>query len=146
MTDNSNAEFILRKRCLELALALCANCDEEGNCLWTNTPCKTTLMNRKYMIADGALDCDWFMTAVLPSDAELHRTICAMIDAERDMGRNGAESAVVPDAAKLRQCMDCGKLFTPAGNRQMRCAACRIKAKQKSNAAVHRHRYWEKKQ
>ncbi len=134
MTDKENK---LLDNCLRLAQYECANCTTDGLCLLTDSPCERTLLNRKYSIADGAIGCEYFLTAVLPLRPELNQVINRLIWAERDLESDEEDLPV-----NLRQCVDCGKLFTPLNNGQKRCRECGVKARRRTNTDSHKLRYW----
>ncbi len=101
-------------------------------------PCESLLVNPVYRIEDGAINCEWFIDAVLPLDPELNETIGGLINRVRDL--YDADRPPI-----LLQCADCGKYFTPHSNRQKRCKACAGEAKRRNNAAIKRLSYWNEK-
>lgn len=139
----NNNDAMLYKSCQKLAEDECANC-ENGRCLLSDQPCRRHLFNYRYKIIDGAINCDYFIDAVLPSDEELNRLIHQILETERDLW---TEDEIAEDIVEtqLRRCIDCGKHFIPASNRQKRCKACGAKATKSINANSHRQRYWANK-
>ena len=108
-------------------------------------PCNRMLVDPKYSIADGKIGCGWFIASVLPLDVELNETITRLVFAERDLYED--EDDDEPDETpRLKSCKDCGKLFLPTCNRQIRCGECARQAEKKANAKNHRMRYWQAKQ
>ncbi len=152
MTNTTPTETELRDACLDLAHKVCATC-LEGKCVLADKPCKQVLLNADYTIADGGINCDWFLEAVLPTDEDLHRTIKSLIEADRDMWDDDKDDdddeddeANSSDAiVNLRKCNECGRWFMPSGNRQQRCRECGTKSRHSSNAAAHRRMYWRDK-
>ena len=126
--------------CVKLAESECSYC-QNGNCLETDRPCRERLINPKYSIQDGAIDCDWFWEAVLPLNRELNESCCRSVNETPDLWDEDPEK----DDSLLRQCVDCGRIFTPHSNSQKRCRECAVKAKRKTDAAAQRRYYWRMK-
>lgn len=118
-------EINLRKRLRSLAAAECCNyC--KGDCLETEQACH--LINDRYEnIADGQLDCDWFLQAVLPAWPQIQSEVLADL--------------YQMNKAEIKPCSRCGKPFVPASNRQRYCEHCKKEVvKQNTNAANLRRR------
>lgn len=103
--------------------------------------CLCHVLHSAYTIADGGIDCDYYLAAVLPTDAELHdRILAQMYHVQR-------ASWVTDDAATTplqeKKCTRCGKPFVPASNRQKYCIDCSIAAEKKRNAHSHWKQYWQ---
>ena len=144
MLNNNHNETELTRRCVNLAKQQCANC-ENGYCLYNDCPCDRILVNDQYSIADGRIGCGWFIAVVLPLDVELNDIVTRLVFAERDLYED--EDDEEPDEApRLKSCKDCGKLFLPNCNRQIRCIECARQAEKKANAKNHRLHYWQAKQ
>lgn len=100
-----------------LAQKECANY-ADGSCLPADRPCH--VLNPAYKtIYDGAVDCDFFLLAVLPSDAELNTAVWHEIYREEGQAGEG-----------WKECVRCHKPFIPGSNRQRYCASCGAAAKQ----------------
>ena len=145
-----NLDDELKRRCTMLALNECANCIN-GKCfdpdllLWdgqTNEPPCFAVTN-KYSISDGGITCDWFLLNVLPLDKELNRLVWAEINKPAPCLYGVDEPPST--ANKGKACVQCGKPFMPANNRQRFCAACAKDAERKRNASSHRTQYWNGK-
>ena len=85
---------------------------------------------------DGATDCDYFITAVLPSDKELHRLVLSrLFDSDEHTPLH------------TRSCARCGQHYAPASLRQKYCASSgammRQQRKQKKQG---RHRERKRKE
>ena len=101
----------------QLAQKECANC-VNGLCVYEDRPCH--VLNAAYKtIHDGAVDCDYFLLAVLPLDLELNKTVWHEIYREEGQAGEG-----------WKECVRCRKPFIPASNRQRYCASCGEAAKQ----------------
>ena len=98
----------------------------EGYCIADDCLCHA--LHPNYTIAEGAINCDYFLTAVLPTDAELHDRVLAEIYQQQ------------PGQGKT--CTLCKKPFLPRGNRQRYCSACSVEAEKKRNAQSHHRQYW----
>lgn len=119
----------LVRQAKSLATQECCNF-YKGYCIETDRTC--SLINSRYdSIADGCIDCDWFLLAVLPQDAKLER--------ELKMRLYGI------DGVDAKTCERCGKPYIPSSNRQRYCEHCR-KAGAKSNGRERTARWREKKQ
>ena len=73
-------------------------------------------------IQDGALDCDYFLSAVLPLQPELNTAVWHELLREEDQAGEG-----------WKECARCHKPFIPGSNRQRYCAECGAAAKQAGN-------------
>lgn len=142
MNTASQYEAKLKNTCCRLAQHTCACCTDGENCVLTDSPCKETLLNDSYTISDGAIDCDWFMTAVLPADPELYRKIMARIRAERALGDDTKPISGPQPNLSFRRCVDCGEEFLPNNNRHKRCKACARKEHKRLDNKWHRAQYW----
>lgn len=121
----------LLKRVTVLAKAECCNMHGK-DCIWDE--CRCHLINPRYAtIEEGAIDCDWFMQAVLPQDKELERQIWQNLT-----GEDG------PSRSRFRLCERCRNSFLPLSNRQKFCAVC-SEAEKKRRSREKQHRYDEKK-
>lgn len=90
----------IMKRCVNLAKAECANCYGK-DCVPKDRRCH--LVNARYpTIAEGALDCDWFLEAVLPLDKELCKEVWQALN-----GQDG------PTGDRTRWCAICNASFIP---------------------------------
>ena len=125
--------------CLRLAEEECA-CYDDGMCLVTDCPCEQCLFNHRYSIADGAINCDYFLTHVLPGDEDLYTMILQLIESEQDLRAREEQKRIIEE--HIRKCVDCGAYFAPICNRQKRCKACSVNAHRKNDADWHRSRYW----
>ena len=106
----------LTQKAKQLARKECANL-MDGTCIEYDEPC--FLISPKYdSIHDGAIDCDYFLLAVLPLQPDLQKAIWAEIYSE-----DGTVSSV------MKNCAICGKPFIPTSNRQKFCTDCQIYAR-----------------
>ena len=103
--------------------------------------CLCHVLHPTYAIADGGIDCDYYLTAVLPTDAELHDRILAQMYHVQRASWATDDAAVTPPLEKM--CTRCGKPFVPASNRQKYCIACSIAAEKDRNAHSHWKQYWQ---
>lgn len=93
------------RSCKALAERACANFSNRY-CLPEDRACH--LINTRYPDThDGAIDCDYFITAVLPSDKELHRLVLSRLFDAGDRA-----------PAHTRECTRCGQHYVPASPRQ----------------------------
>ena len=108
------------RQCKSLAEKECANyCGRL--CLPEHQPCH--VINSHYAtIHDGAIDCDWFMDAVLPRAAELNKLVWREL-------LNGTVSAV----SVTRKCERCGEPYVPSSPRQKYCVPCGKTIKKQQN-------------
>ena len=115
-----------------LAKKECANYDN-GCCLPKDRPCH--VINPTYkMIHDGAVDCDYFLSAVLPLQPELNAGVWHEI--LREESQTGED---------WKECVRCHKPFIPGSNRQRYCAECGAVAKKTANREKQRrHRKRQK--
>ena len=116
------------RSCKALAERACANFFNRY-CLSEDRACD--LINTRYPdIHDGAIDCDYFITAVLPSDKELHRlALSRLFDAGECT------------QAHTRDCARCGQRYVPASPRQKYCASCgAVMRQQRNREKQRRHR------
>ena len=115
----------------QLAKKECANY-ANGFCLPADRPCH--VLNPAYKtIHDGAVECDYFLLAVLPLDAELNTAVWHEICREEDQAGKG-----------WKECVRCNKPFIPASNRQRYCAECGAATKQARSREKQR-RYRDRK-
>ena len=133
----------LKTACFSLARRECTNY-QDGMCILNDQPCRSQLFSPEYEIRDGGIDCDWFWEAVLPQDPDLKGVIFQAMDEVAAMWGLGIPPECTPDA-KTRTCKDCGKLYTPTSNNQIRCRECGAEIRKKRNAGSHRQRYWQAK-
>ena len=99
---------VARKECANYA---------DGICLPENVPCH--VINPAYRtIHDGAVDCDWFLLAVLPMYPKLNTEVSHEIFRDEDQAGEG-----------WKECTRCKKPFIPGSNRQRFCADCGKAAK-----------------
>ena len=122
-----------------LAKHACANYDD-GYCFMDDQFCKVILPG--YSIHEGAINCEYFLDAVLPLDKELHDAVMTCL--HRDEYAPWMEADDQQEAV-LKQCASCGKAFTPKSNRQRYCSVCAVEAKRKRDAKAARHGYWQKR-
>ncbi len=115
----------------QLARKECTNYTN-GFCLPANHPCH--VLNPAYKtIHDGAVDCDYFLFAVLPLELELNTAVWHEIYREEGQAGEG-----------WKECVCCHKPFIPASNRQRYCASCGASAKQARSREKQR-RYRQRK-
>jgi len=105
----------------------------DGECLQDECTCH--VLHPKYAIKDGGIDCDYFLTAVLPSDSDLFDRVQAEI-----------YQTGLPPFAQVKKCTRCGKHFTPRSNRQMYCVACSVEEKKKNRRRRQHRKYWADQQ
>ena len=116
----------LKKRCRIQAEKECAIYDH-GICILDERPCHV-------INPDGAVDCKYFLDAVLPLDAELNTAIWREINHEEEM-----------TCKCEKACVHCHKPFIPASNSQKYCKACSEEVKKQQAAARQRQKYWKNK-
>ena len=115
----------------QLAQKECANYDN-GSCLPKDRPCH--VINPAYKtIHDGAVNCDYFLRAVLPLQPELNTAVWHELLSEEEEAGEG-----------WKECVRCHKPFIPGSNRQRYCADCGAAAKQARSREKQRH-YRERK-
>lgn len=108
-------QYILRST-KQLARKECANYSD-GCCL--PEECLCHVINPAYKtIHDGAVDCDCFLSAVLPLQPELNTTVWHEVLRDADQAGDG-----------WKECVLCHKPFIPGSNRQRYCADCGKTAK-----------------
>ena len=101
----------------QLAQKECANYFN-GVCIPTDKQCH--VVNPAYQTVHyGAVDCDYFLSAVLPLQPELNTAVWHEI--LRDEGQAGEG---------WKECTCCQKPFIPGSNRQQYCANCGTAMKQ----------------
>lgn len=122
------------RSCKALAERACANYFSRY-CLPEDRACH--LINTRYPgIHDGAIDCDYFITAVLPSDKELHGLVLSRLF---DSGERAP--------AHTRFCARCGQRYAPTSPRQKYCASCSAVMRQQRNQEKQRqHRNRKRKE
>ena len=104
----------LQRAIKNLAKAECANYQNKL-CLLTDEPCH--IINPDYnSVHDGAIDCDWFLEAVLPADWDMNDLIWYAIWCDED------EPDEVPDGMKA--CEVCGNPYVPTHSKQKYCKGC----------------------
>lgn len=119
------------RHCSTFACQECANYSDHC-CLPEDGPCH--VINPNYpTIREGAIDCDYFLTAVLPSNSELHKLVW-----------NELLSTDIFDHKDTRNCILCGRPYVPASPRQKYCAVCGDTMKAQRNRDKQR-RHNEKK-
>lgn len=124
----NNPDARILTRCVALARNECCNyC--HGLCRETDDKCH--LISAYPSIHDGAIDCDWFMTSVLPHDKELHKLVRHELEKEETLYED--EDAPAAEEPTLRCCAICGKEFLPVVHNQKYCAACRLDGKRRYN-------------
>lgn len=123
------------RSCKALAERACANFSNRY-CLSEDRACD--LINTRYpAIHDGAIDCDYFTTTVLPGDKALHRLVLSSL----------FDSTERPPV-HMRECVRCGQRYAPASPRQKYCASCSAVMRQQRNREKqrrHRERKREEK-
>ena len=103
----------LQKCIKNLAKAECANY-QRNMCLLDDKPCH--IINPEYgTIHDGAIDCDWFMEAVLPADWDLNDLVWYALWYDDDPDE-------IPEG--MRACEVCKKPFVPTHQKQKYCKRC----------------------
>ena len=119
-----SAKLLAQKECANYA---------NGTCLPEDHPCN--VINPAYKtIYDGALDCDYFLSAVLPLQPELNTAVWHELLREEDQAGEG-----------WKECARCHKPFIPGSNRQRYCTDCGTAAKQARNREKQRrHRERQK--
>ena len=119
------------RSCKALAERACANFSNHY-CLPEDRACH--LINARYPdIHDGAIDCDYFMTAVLPGEKELHRLVLSRLF-------DSGECA----PAHTHECVRCGQRYMPTSPRQKYCNFCSAVMRQQRNREKQRQ-YRERK-
>ena len=86
--------------------------------------CPCHVLHPDYAITDGGIDCDYFLTAVLPSDKELNERVQA------ELYQTGTTGSTL-----TKKCARCAKPFIPRGNRQQYCSTCAVEAKKEQRRA-----------
>ena len=116
------------RSCKALAERACANFSNHY-CPPEDRACH--LINTRYPgIHDGAIDCDYFATAVLPADKELHRLVLSSLF---DSGERAP--------THTRSCAHCGQRYAPASHRQKYCSPCgTVMRRQRNREKQRRHR------
>ena len=122
------------RSCKALAERACANFSNHY-CLPEDRACH--LINARYpAIRDGAINCDYFTTAVLPGDKALHRLVLSRLF-------DAGECAL----AHTRECVRCGQRYMPASPRQKYCASCgAVMRQQRNREKQRRHRERKRKE
>ncbi len=115
-----NPDTGILTRCISLARKECCNY-WHGLCRETDEKCH--LISAYPTIHDGALDCDWFLTSVLPQDRELNRLVRHELEKEETLYED--DDAPAAEEPTLRCCAICGKEFLPVTNNQKYCSECR---------------------
>lgn len=118
-------QYTLRK-VKQLAKKECANY-ASGYCLPHDRPCH--VVNSAYRaIPDGAVNCDYFLFAVLPLQPELNKAVWYEIF--KEVGQTGVG---------WKRCACCHDPFVAACNRQRYCTVCGAEVKQERNRVKQRH-------
>ena len=121
----------LQKQCKAWARAECGNY-VSGRCVEEDRDCH--LINPRYpTIQEGAIDCDWFIHAVLPTFEALQEDIDILTHMPIEEYEDGLPK---------RACVKCGVMFQPASNRQENCPVCQ----EKQNRAMARERKRKQRQ
>lgn len=121
----------LIRRCKALAVHACANW-RDHECLARDCPCD--MANPRYAtIHDGALNCDYFLSSVLPLDKELNRLVWCSIFGDGEHSQ-----------PHIRFCTTCGSAYIPTSPRQRYCIPCGIERKRQRSREKQR-RYTERK-
>lgn len=130
MPNNIDKQLIRQAR--TLAHKECANY-QDGICIPEDRPCY--VINQRYSsVHDGAIDCDYFMSAVLPLDREMTKAVWTEIYREEGVSGEG-----------MKTCVRCSRPFVPGSNRQRYCAACGETAKKtRSREKQRRYRHRQK--
>ena len=107
----------IKRNIRQLVQKECAN-NASGRCLPEDRPCH--VISPAYRtIHGGAIDCDYFLEAVLPLQPELNTAFWHELLREEDQAGEG-----------WKECVRCHKPFIPGSNRQKYCAECGAAAKQ----------------
>lgn len=101
----------------QLAQKECANY-AGGSCLPEERPCHAIHPDHQ-TVHDGAVNCDYCLSAVLPQQPELNTAVWHEIFREEGQAGEG-----------WKECVRCHRPFLPASNRQRYCADCGTAAKQ----------------
>lgn len=136
MNEQKQVEILAHKEC--------ANYIKLDNgvhwCAYDDRPCY--VINPRWPnIHDDAIDCDYFLEAVLPLDKELHKAVFDELMRVEYASRI-TDEAPPPTIAK-KHCALCGRPFTPKSNRQRYCPTCG-KANQKHQDAARQRRAYNK--
>lgn len=117
----------------QLAQKECANYFN-GICLLKDSPCH--VINPAYQaIHDGAIDCDYFLSAVLPLQPELNTAVWHEI--LREEGQTGEG---------WKECSRCHMHFIPGSNHQQYCTNCGKETRQvRSREKQRRYRARQKR-
>ena len=101
----------------------------------TQDDCLCHALHPTYAIADGGIDCDYYLAAVLPSDKELFDCV------QTEIYRGTINSPSLP----TKKCVRCAKPFIPRSNRQRYCVMCAVEAEKKNHKKRQRKLYWKAK-
>ena len=134
-----STDFLILSRCVALSRKECCN-HYQGLCLETDKPCH--LVGNYPNIHDGALNCDWFLTAVLPQDRELHKIVRHQMTKEETLFEDDTLPAA--EGLVLRCCAICRKEFLPVVHNQKYCADCRAESR-RQNGRRRTQRFRERK-
>ena len=108
------------RQCKSLAEKECANYSNRM-CIPEDRPC--FVINSHYpSIRDGAIDCDWFMQAILPGCAELNKLVLHELFCDGTSAASGT-----------RKCEKCGAPYVPSSPRQKYCVSCGKAVKKQQN-------------
>lgn len=99
------------RQCRSLAEKECANYSDRL-CLPEDRTCH--VINSQYAtIQEGAIDCDWFIKAVLPNSVELNKLVWHELF-----------SGISSKVSDTRKCERCGEPYVPSSPRQKYCVLC----------------------
>ena len=96
----NNPDARILTRCVALARNECCNY-WHGLCRETDEKCH--LISAYPSIHDGAIDCDWFLRAVLPRDKELHKIVRHELEKEETLYED--DDAPAAEEPTLRCCI-----------------------------------------
>lgn len=92
-------------------------------------------------VHDGAIDCDYFLEAVLPWDKELHKAVWTELT--RIEYAPWITDETPPPTTAKKHCASCGKPFSPKSNRQRYCTACGRENERRNGNARRRKSYFK---
>ena len=121
----------LIRRCKALAAHACANW-RDHECLVRDCPCD--MIHPRYAtIHDGAINCDYFLSSVLPLDRELSRLVWRIILEDEERAH-----------PNIRFCTICGSALVPTSPRQKYSSFCGAERK-RQRCREKQRRYTERK-
>lgn len=113
-------------------------------CAFDDRPCY--VINPRWLnIHDGAIDCDYFLEAVLPWDKELHKAVWNKLTRIEYAPWITDESPSQEEPAS-KCCASCGKYFSPRSNRQRYCTSCGKENERRKTNARQRKAYAKNKE